>query len=151
MIRPRNEKEALLLSITKNCETLNKQIHTKPEETMEFKLTKPRETFLFNPPISIDGSWMIGLTSLEAYSSIFIITEENNLFELLTDTFDEFLFEDFKGKLEEIVIFSDNTTYHLKHEIGGPRIFEEYKKMRLEKLSTDGYSIWINNWNVKIG
>ena len=51
MIRPRNETEELLLSITKNCEILIKQTHRKPEETLEFKMIKPRETFHFNPPI----------------------------------------------------------------------------------------------------
>ena len=39
---------------------------------------------------------MQGLTSLEVYISIFNITEENNKFELYTDTFDEFYFEQLK-------------------------------------------------------
>ena len=75
--RPINETEVLLLSITKNCETPIEQTHRKAEKTLEFKLNKPRETFHFNPPIHIKGDWMIGLTDLEAYNSIFIITEEN--------------------------------------------------------------------------
>ena len=33
MIRPKNQTECLLLSITKNCKTLFKQTHTKPEES----------------------------------------------------------------------------------------------------------------------
>ena len=41
-------------------------------------MTEPRETFHFSPPIQIKGDWMIGLTSLEVYNSIFNITEENN-------------------------------------------------------------------------
>ena len=45
MIRPKNETENLLLSITKNCETLIEQTHRKAEETLEFKMIKPRETF----------------------------------------------------------------------------------------------------------
>ena len=65
MIRPRNETEGLLLSITKNCETLMQQTHGKAEETLEFKLTQPREISSFKPPISIEGFWMIGLKSLE--------------------------------------------------------------------------------------
>ena len=60
MVPPENQTEDLLLSITKNCETVNKQTHRKADETMEFKMTKPRETNHFNPPISIEGSWMIG-------------------------------------------------------------------------------------------
>ena len=51
MIRPKNQTEDLLISITKNCETLIKQTHRKPQETLEFKMVKPRETFHFNPPI----------------------------------------------------------------------------------------------------
>ena len=77
MIRPKNEREDLLLSITKNCETLIEQTHRKPEETLEFKMIKPRKSFHFKPPIQIKGDWMIGLVVLEVYNSIFNITEEN--------------------------------------------------------------------------
>ena len=59
MIQPRNETDDLLLSISKNCETLVTQTHRKAEETLEFKLTKSRETFHFNPPIQIKGDWII--------------------------------------------------------------------------------------------
>ena len=78
MIRPKNETEDLLLSITKNCQTLIEQTHRKAEETLEFKKIKPREIFHFKPPIQIQGDWMIGLTDIEVYNSIFNITEENN-------------------------------------------------------------------------
>ena len=81
MIRPKNQREDLLLSITENCQTLIEQTHRKPEETLKFSMIKPRETFDFNPPISIEGSWMIGLTDLELYNSIFNITEESNKIE----------------------------------------------------------------------
>ena len=63
MIRPKNETENLLLSITRNCETLTEQTHRKAEETLEFKITKPREIFHFNSLIQINGDWMIGLIS----------------------------------------------------------------------------------------
>ena len=82
IIRPKTQTEDLLLSITKNCETLIEQTHRKAEETLEFKMIKPRESFHFKPPIQIKGDWMIGLTDLEVYNSIFNITEENNKFEL---------------------------------------------------------------------
>ena len=90
MIHPKIETEDLLLSITKNCEKLIEQTHRKPEETLEFKMIKPKEKFHFNPPIQIEGDWMIGLIDLEVYNSIFNITEENNKFELYTDTFKVF-------------------------------------------------------------
>ena len=82
MIRPKNETEDLLLSITKICETPIEQTHRKPEETLEFKMNKSRETFNFKPLIQIKEDWMLGLTDLEVYNSIFNITEENNKFKL---------------------------------------------------------------------
>ena len=58
MIRPKNETYDLLLSNTKNCETLIEQTHKKPQETLEFKMNKPREVFHFKPPIHIKGDWI---------------------------------------------------------------------------------------------
>ena len=82
IIKPKNQTKDLLLSITKNCETLIEQTHRKPEETLEIKMNKSRESFHFKPPIQVKGDWMIGLTDLEVYISIFNITEENNKFKL---------------------------------------------------------------------
>ena len=121
MIRPKNETEDLLLSVTKICETLIKQTHTKPQETLEFKKIKSRETFHFSPPVEVKEDWMIGLTSLEVYNSIYNITKTINKFELYTDTFDDFSFTELKDELEEIFNNSDTTPYHLQHEIIGPR------------------------------
>ena len=70
-IRAENETKSLLLSCIKNCETLNKPTHSKEQEILKFKLTKPRETFLFNPPISIEGAWMTGLRSQVNYNCKF--------------------------------------------------------------------------------
>ena len=72
MLQPKNETENLILSITRNCETLNEQTHRKAEETLEFKLTKPKKTFHFKPPVSIEGSWMIGITS-QKFTILFLI------------------------------------------------------------------------------
>ena len=55
LIRRRIETEYLLLSITENYETLIQRSHKKAE-LLEFKMVEPRETFHFNPPISIEGS-----------------------------------------------------------------------------------------------
>ena len=67
MVRPKNDTKDLLLSITKNCEKLIEQTHRKAEETLEFKFTKSRETFHFNPSIQIKGDWMIGFESIHFY------------------------------------------------------------------------------------
>ena len=69
MIKPKNETEGLLLSITKNCQKFIEQTHTKVQETLEFKLTKPKETFSFKRPIWIEGSSMIGQKKLKIYNS----------------------------------------------------------------------------------
>ena len=45
-------------------------------------MIQSEQTSHFKPPIPIEGSWMIGLTDLEVYNSIFNITEENKKFEL---------------------------------------------------------------------
>ena len=141
MIQPKNETENLLLSITKNCEKLVKQTHRKPEETLEFKMLKPRETFHFNPPIQTKGEWMLGLIDLEVYNSIFNITKENNKFELYTDTFDEFSFEELKDEVEEILNIPEITDDHLEDDTLAPRIAETYWKLRQYKSSHDGYII----------
>ena len=105
MITPKNKTEDLLLSITKNCETLIEQTHTKPEETLEFKMTKPREIFHFTTPMEIKEDWMLGLVDLEVYKSIFNITDENNKFELYRDTSGKFGFVELKDELKRFLIF----------------------------------------------
>ena len=85
-IQPENKTEDLMLSITKDCQTLIDQTHRKPEETLKFKMIKPRENFHFRPSIQIQGSWMLGLVDVEVYNSIFNITEENNKLEIYRDT-----------------------------------------------------------------
>ena len=141
MITPKNKTEDLLLSITKNCETLIEQTHRKPEETLEFKLNRSKETFHFKPPISIEGEWMIGLTDLEVYNSIFNITEENNKFEIYRDMSDKFGILELKDEIEEILDISHITDDHFDDEILGPRIIDEFIKLSNEKKNTDGYMI----------
>ena len=141
MIQPKNETENLLLSITKNCETLIEQTHKKPAETLEIKMVKPREIFHFKPPMVIKGDWMIGLVNLEVYNSIFNITEKINKFELHRDTSDKFGFLELKDELEEILDISHITNKHLDDEILGPHIIDEYIKLSTEKRNSDGYMI----------
>ena len=142
MIRPKNETEDMLLSITKNCETLIDQTHRKAEETLEFKMIKPRETFHFKPPIQVKVDWMIGLTDLEVYNSIFNITEQNNNFEL-------YKFPDGKSggisyikvrdEIERDLDISDITAADLQDDIIAPNIIEEYKKQVTKRMEDGGY------------
>ena len=108
---------------------------------MEFKLSKCIETFSFKPPISSEGSWLVGLTSLEVYNYIFIITEGNNKLELYIDTFDEYSFEELKDQLEEILSSLGISPKNLKNDTIGAVIKNAYRNLKLEKSSTDGYII----------
>ena len=142
MIRPKNETEGLLLSITKKCETLIVQTHTKPQETLEFKMIKPRETFHFKPPIEIKGDWMIGLTNLEVYNSIFNITEENNKFELYKFPDEKaggVTYEKVRDEIEKDLDIEDITAADLQDEIIGPIIIEEYKKQVTKRMNDEQY------------
>ena len=142
MIMPKNQTEDLLLSITKNCETLIEQTHTKPQETLEFKMVKPRETFHFKPPIQIKGNWMIGLTDLEVYNSIFNITEENNKFGLYKFPDEKaggVTYEKVRDEIEKDFDIEDITAADLQDDIIGPIIVEEYKEQVTKRMNDEQY------------
>ena len=142
MIQPKNQTEDLLLSKTKNCETLIDRTHRKAEETLEFKMIKPRETFHFQPPIQVKGDWMIGLTDIEVYNSIFKITEENNKIKL-------YIFPDEKSggisytkvvdEIERDLGFSDITAADLQDDTIGPIIIEEYREQVTKRMKDGKY------------
>ena len=60
IVPPKNETEKLLLSVSKKWETFIKPTHTKPQVTLEFKLTKRRETYSIKAPIPIERCWIKG-------------------------------------------------------------------------------------------
>ena len=142
MIRPKNETEDLLQSITKNCETLIQQTHRKPEETLEFKMIKPRQTFHFNPPIQTKGDWMVGLTNLEVYNSIFNITEQNNklqLYKFPDEKAGGVTYEKVRDEIEKDLDISHITTTDLEDDIIGPIIIDEHRKQVTKRLKDDKY------------
>ena len=142
MIRPKNQTEDLLLSFTKNCETLIKQTHRKAEETLEFRMIKPRQTFHFNPPIQTKEDWMLGLLDLEVYNSIFNITEENNKFQLYKfpdEKAGRVTYEKVSDETEKDLDIEDITAADLQDEIIGPIIFEEYKKQLTKRMNDEQY------------
>ena len=75
----------LLLLIKKHTDTLIAQTRTKPQETLEFKMIKPTQTFSFNPPINLleEGKWLLAVSSFECTNSVFNITDENNNFSII--------------------------------------------------------------------
>ena len=133
MTTTKNETKDLLLFNTKNnFETIIQQIHASPEKMLEFRLIKPREAFLFNPHISIDGSWMIGLSSLEVY--IFVsITEENNKIELYKYPGSKIgcvAYEKIRGDIEKDLEITDNKATDLQDVIVYPIKIEEYREKK---------------------
>ena len=142
MIRPENQTENLLLSITKNFETLIEQSHRKAEETLEFKMNKPRETFHFKPPIQVKGDWMIGLVDLEVYNSNFNITEENNKFQLYKFPDEKsggVTYEKVRIEIERDLDISDITATGLQDDITAPIIIEEYRKQVAKRMKDGQY------------
>ena len=105
-------------------------------------MIKPRETFHFKPPIQVKGDWMIGLTDLEVYNSIFNITEENNKIEL-------YKFPDEKAggisyikvrdEIEKDLDISDITDADLQDDIIAPIIIEEYIKQVTKRMKDGQY------------
>ena len=75
----------LLLLIKKHTDTLIENTKTKPQETLEFKMNKQRQTFLFNLPINLveEGKWLLAVSSFECRNSVFNITNENNSFSII--------------------------------------------------------------------
>ena len=142
MIRPKNETEDLLLSITKNCEMLVEQTHRKAEETLEFKMNKSRESFHFKPPIQVKEDWMIGLTDLEVYNSNFNITEENNKFELYKFPDEKaggVTYEKVRDEIERDLDIEDITAADLQDDIIGPIIIEEYREQVTKRMKDEQY------------
>ena len=139
-IRRNNEIEDLFLSITKNCQTLIEQTHRKSKETLEFKMHKSRQTFHFKPPIEVKGDWIIGLTDLEVFNSIFNITEEKNKFK-------HYKFPDEKrggvsyikvrDEIEKDLDIEDITPTDLQDDIIAPIIIEEYKKQVTKRMKNE--------------
>ena len=78
-----DKKESLLLSIAKSNIEIVENTHSKAQETLEFEMTKQKESFSFDVPLDLPEQWMMGVTSLEVYNTVYNITEKNNKFKIL--------------------------------------------------------------------
>jgi len=153
MIRPKNETEDMLLSITKNCDMLIEQTKSRHQKTLEFKMNKPNETFHFNPSFQITGDWTIGLTSLQVYNSIFNITEENNKFELYKfpdNKIGNISYTKVRDEIEKDLGISDITPTDLQDDIIGPIIIDEYKEQVSKRMNDVGYMNILADYNRSI-
>ena len=52
-------------------------------KTLEFKMTKQKESSSFDVPLNLEEKWMMGVTSLEVYNTVYNITEKNNKRQIL--------------------------------------------------------------------
>ena len=94
-------------------------------------MNKPRETFHFDPQIQNNGDWMLGLTSLQVYKSIFKTTEDNNQFELYKLPDEKgggVSFIKVKDEIERDLDVSEITASVLQDDIIGRIIFEECRE-----------------------
>ena len=78
-----DKKESILLSIAKSNQKIVENTHSKPQETLEFKMTKQKESFSFDVPLTLNEKWMMGVTSLEVYNTVYIITNSNNKLQII--------------------------------------------------------------------
>ena len=144
MIRPKNDTEDLLLSKTKNFETFIQQTHTKPEETLEFKMIKPKERFHFKPPVEVKDDWMIGLTSLGNYNLIFKITEYFNKIKryiFLDEKSGGVSYQKVRDEIERDLVISGITPADLQDEILAPLIIKEYRKQVTKRMEDGKYML----------
>ena len=78
-----DKKESLLLNFAKSNQAIVENTHSKPQEILEFKKTKQKESFSFDVPLNLEEKWMMGVTSLEVYNTVYNITEKNNKIQIL--------------------------------------------------------------------
>ena len=78
-----DKKESLLLNIAKSNLDFVENTLSKPQETLEFKMNKQKESFSFDIPLDLPEQWMMGVTSLEVYNTVYNNTEKNNKLKIL--------------------------------------------------------------------
>ena len=114
-----DKKESLLLSIAKSNQEIVENTHSEPQETLEFKMTKQNESFSSDVPLNLEEKWMMGVTSLEVYNTLYNITEKNNKLQILLryEQFDALEFDtgvvlNIKKKLYETCDLENDKLYY---------------------------------------
>ena len=73
-----DKKESLFSSIAKSNQEFVENTHSKPQETLQFNMTKQKESFSPGVPLPLDDNWMLGVTSLEVYNTVYNTNEKKN-------------------------------------------------------------------------
>ena len=127
-----DQKEYLLLSIAKSNQEIVEDTHSKPQETLEFKMTKQKESFSFGVPLILNEKWMMGVTSLEVYNTVYNITNINNKLEIVLN--DQQL-KELNLDSELLILVEDlYKSYFVK-----PYKYNEFIE-KVKKLITNSYS-----------
>ena len=71
--------------VTKTTDILFKQFKTTPQGTPEIKINEPTETFCFGTPVISEIERTLGSTSFDVYSSVFILSQENNNHKVISE------------------------------------------------------------------
>ena len=121
-----DKKETLLLNIAKSNQEIVENTHSKPQETLEFKMTKQKESFSFDVPLQLNENWMMGVTSLEVYNTVYNITNSNNKLKILLT--DEQLIE--HGV--DIVLVKNIKSLYESYNLENQEAYNEF----VEKVST---------------
>ena len=146
-----DKKESLFLNIAKSNQEIVENTQSKPQETLEFKRTKQKESFLFDVPLTLNEKWMMGVTSLEVYNTVYNSTEKNNKLQNLlkyeqldTLEFDIGVVPNIKKLYETYDLETDKLYYEL---IEKANIFltTSYKKRRNFPKSFFDYLKQLNN------
>ena len=131
-----DKKESLLLSIAKSNQEIVENTHSKPQETLEFKMTKQKEAFSFDVPLILNEKWMMGVTSLEVYNTVYNITNSNNKLQIILNDrqldaleFDTGVVPNIK-KLFETYDLENNKLYYEFIEKSNIYLLTSYKKRR---------------------
>ena len=73
-----DKKEFLLLSMAKSNLDIVEITLFKSQETLEYKMTKQKESFSFDVPLELPEQWMMRAKRLEVYNTVYNITAVNN-------------------------------------------------------------------------
>ena len=72
---PTNKNETLLLGIVKLLHKIEENTYTNSQETLNFKTIKPKRSLNFDKPLIIPEKWLMGLSNLQVYNTVYKIID----------------------------------------------------------------------------
>ena len=140
------------MSIAKCNQEIVENTHSKPQETLEFKMNKQKELFSFDVSLELPEQWMMGVTSLEVYTTVYNITEKNTKLKILLrdDQLDILGFDtELVKKVEYLYKTSDKRGISNIEKIIKPIVDNYKKRPSLTKENFDTLTELINLVNLE--